>query len=360
MSATGRPAGAGQAGPGPVAAAGPSKRAKGKRKAVRVAEDRNEVHTIPARAPKRTRTDADPIDDDGDSAAAEAAAIAAKNRLGGYSLDSDDEDEEATEVQQSRYELQEDDEHEDLDTTFKDGGVRVTAFNLEEENEDGYFDEAGNYFENKKDADHEGDNWLADAEKYIPGDKEQQTSKSFAAADAPEVKKRDRLELLAGLLRHLHPRESVQKAMRRLGGSLSEPSWKQAKKGGKAAAAAASRPTATAEEEAAFSELTACTDELLGAGEFDVYSYSYEKVAYEIKQLEEAAQAAASAADDSGPKFEYKWSEDALETYGSYSARQMLSWQEQGFFKDGVMVREMKEGKSWYNAKRVDFDLYID
>eukprot|EP00035_Acanthoeca_spectabilis_P035824 m.36413 g.36413 ORF g.36413 m.36413 type:complete len:209 (+) comp7571_c0_seq1:656-1282(+) len=131
------------------------------------------------------------------------------------------------------------------------------------------------------------------------------------------------------------------------------------KKAGKAEKSEAA-PKKTAVDEAAFAELTACTDELLADGEFDVYSYSYEKVAYEIKELESAPVAAVE--DNTGPKFEYKWSEDALETYGPYTAKQMLSWQEQAFFKDGAVCREIKEGSEtrWYSAKRVDFDLYID
>ena len=54
----------------------------------------------------------------------------------------------------------------------------------------------------------------------------------------------------------------------------------------------------------AFGELTACTDELLADGEFDVYSYSYEKVAYELKELEAQAAQAAPAESDNSAKFE--------------------------------------------------------
>lgn len=35
---------------------------------------------------------------------------------------------------------------------FNDGGVQLTAFNMDEENEEGYTDEAGNYHEKKPDA----------------------------------------------------------------------------------------------------------------------------------------------------------------------------------------------------------------
>ena len=71
------------------------------------------------------------------------------SRLGGYSMDSDDDDEEAASVARSRYELKDEDKYEDLDTEFTDGGTRLTAFNMEEENADGHFDEHGNYHEKK-------------------------------------------------------------------------------------------------------------------------------------------------------------------------------------------------------------------
>jgi hypothetical protein len=91
-----------------------------------------------------------------------------------------------------------------------------------------------------------------------------------------------------------------------------------------------------------------------------------------------------------------QWSQDALEAYGPYTATQMLEWQGKGFFKEGVVCREIKEvslfsrsffwfrrwslhctahtltadrcvtagsqgqDTTWYSSKRVDFDLYID
>jgi hypothetical protein len=38
-----------------------------------------------------------------------------------------------------------------------------------------------------------------------------------------------------------------------------------------------------------------------------------------------------------------QWSQDALEAYGPYTATQMLEWQGKGFFKEGVVCREIKE-----------------
>lgn len=109
----------------------------------------------------------------------------------------------------------------------------MTAFNLEEEEEEGYFDASGNYFLNKKDENHEGDNWLDDAGQYVPKSAEVVQSNYREAAEDPQ--KRDRAALLSGMLKHMQPRETAQQAMRRLGGppAPSQRRW-QKKKAGKA------------------------------------------------------------------------------------------------------------------------------
>eukprot|EP00035_Acanthoeca_spectabilis_P035826 m.36412 g.36412 ORF g.36412 m.36412 type:complete len:239 (+) comp7571_c0_seq1:229-945(+) len=198
-----------------------TKRGAGKRKAVTMVEENNTVHEIPSRAEKRTRTEPNEAGE---------ARESNQRRIEGYSLDSDDEDEEAAEVLKSRYVLKDEDEHEKLDETFQDGGVRVTAFNLEEEEEEGYFDASGNYFLNKKDENHEGDNWLDDAGQYVPKSAEVVQSNYREAAEDPQ--KRDRAALLSGMLKHMQPRETAQQAMRRLGGppAPSQRRW-QKKKG---------------------------------------------------------------------------------------------------------------------------------
>jgi CD2 antigen cytoplasmic tail-binding protein 2 len=119
----------------------------------------------------------------------------------------------------------------------------VTAFNLEEEEEDGYFDASGNYFENKKDDSHEGDNWLETAGQYVAKPKKAIVP-NFAEPTA-DPEKRDRCNLLTGMLKHLQARETVQQAMRRLGGQppSGQRRWKKKEAKGGASAAAAAAPS---------------------------------------------------------------------------------------------------------------------
>lgn len=288
-------------------------------------------------------------------------------RLNGYSLDSDDEDEEATEVQTSRYELTDADKHETLDEEFDDGGTAITGFNLDEEMEEGHFDESGNYFESK-DNNHEGDRWLENvAPTYVAPTKG--GFKPNFTEDVETVSKDDRPAILKKMLTLVKPGESVQRALRRLGGATGGArKWQAQKK--------AKKP---AKEEAgldlnAFAELTSCADQLASAGEYDVYQYLSEKIGHELKKVEaeerlkleakaneeaKASGKANEALDDEKVYFEYKWKEDG-ELFGPYSAEQMCEWQDQGFFKDGVMCRELHKTKktTFYDSKRVDFDLY--
>eukprot|EP00041_Stephanoeca_diplocostata_P017568 m.356326 g.356326 ORF g.356326 m.356326 type:complete len:357 (+) comp20750_c1_seq1:147-1217(+) len=338
----------------------------------------NTVHTIPARDSKRSRygeDDDDAADTDKknfrrieiDPEVLSGHANTTEGRLAGYSLDSDEEDDEAGEDLKSRYELKDEDEHVDLDTGFTDGGHRVTGFNLEEEEEEGHFDAHGNYHFKKEKENHEGDNWLEYAEQYVPKPKVELKKNYREDVEDPEQK--SRRQLLEGLLKHMKPHETTQQAMRRLGGSAASSGgarkWQSLKKKKGAAATGASAAAAPSTEDTAlFNALTGYADELLSQGEYDVYTYSYEKVSHDLKVLvEEEKRAAVPTADDKSVKFEYKWTEaDDAEVYGPFTVHQMIEWQEAGHFKDGVFCREVKEGKNqkFYNSKRVDFELYTD
>jgi hypothetical protein len=131
-----------------------------------------------------------------------------------------------------------------------------------------YFDESGNYFLHKEKDEHEGDNWLEDAEQYI-APKAAAAPRVEFVADASDPQKRSRADLLAGMIKYMQPRETVQQAMRRLGGKAPGGQRKWQKKKATEAAEADSSGGSAADDKA-FGELTACTDELLADGEFDV------------------------------------------------------------------------------------------
>lgn len=58
---------------------------------------------------------------------------------------------------------------------------------------------------------------------------------------------------------------------------------------------------------------------------------TYEKLQYDLKNKDVV-------------QFEYKWTEDDdAETFGPFSAEQMIEWQKQGFFNSGVFVRNLSK-----------------
>ena len=102
--------------------------------------------------------------------------------------------------------------------------------------------------------------------------------------------------------------------------------------------------------------MTGCADELMAAGDYEIYQSTYEKLAHEVKEAEAAA--AQPEEDPNAVRFHYKWTDTPdAELFGPYTAAQMAEWQDQDFFKGGVLCREVGK-EEFYNSKRVDFELF--
>ena len=56
-------------------------------------------------------------------------------------------------------------------------------------------------------------------------------------------------------------------------------------------------------------------------------------------------------------QWEYKWKEEDTEIHGPFSSEEMLEWQEDNYFKEGVLVRKVGT-EAFYKSERVDFELY--
>lgn len=58
--------------------------------------------------------------------------------------------------------------------------------------------------------------------------------------------------------------------------------------------------------------------------------------------------------------WELKWSqnEDA-EIHGPHTSQQMHAWANEGYFKKGAWVRRSGQQNQFYNAARIDFELYL-
>jgi len=310
-------------------------------------------------------------------------------------LDSDDEDEEVTRAAKTRLEVK--DEMDDKEKAllgkigstmdfdgakddFNDGGVQLTAFNMDEENEEGYTDEAGNYHEKKPDATEEADAWLDGISTYVPG--QGKGTSATPKASKPERAARPRESVLTEMLAHMKPKEKVLQSISRLGGGgTAKPRKFQLKKqkrktktdadaggggsgGGSAAAGGGGGGTEM------LSKLSGLAHELMEDGDYEIYEATFEKIAHELKMAAEtkakaeaaaasASGGAAAADDDDAVKFVFKWkNEPDQELHGPYTAQQMCDWQDQDYFKAGVWCKEVGKDGDFYNSKRIDFELF--
>lgn len=58
--------------------------------------------------------------------------------------------------------------------------------------------------------------------------------------------------------------------------------------------------------------------------------------------------------------WELKWSQDEnAEIHGPHTSQQMQAWSKEGYFKSGAWVRRTGQNNQFYNAARVDFELYL-
>eukprot|EP00968_Pinguiococcus_pyrenoidosus_P007064 scaffold464_cov244-Pinguiococcus_pyrenoidosus.AAC.11 len=201
-----------------------------------------------------------------------------------------------------------------------DAGETMTAFNLREEREDGYFDENGNFV--WKEEAEEQDAWVASLTE---------SAMEQAVGEASRRRKRPRdespvlgdEEALERLRRQLEPGETVKTALRRLG---------EAKQADPAA-------------KKRFDEAVECSNALLSSGYLEVYDADRTAVDKWLKKFEASAAppvVTGGEAPSSNAFWEYKGADGAV--HGPYSSSQILAWRRQGFFT-GEMEVQMRRVK---------------
>ncbi|KAG9323235.1 hypothetical protein KVV02_007967 [Mortierella alpina] len=266
----------------------------------------------------------------------------------------------------------------DEDEFDSDGNPKVEAFNMKEELEDGgEIDEAGNFIR-KVDPDRFHDSWLeglsrkeiqAARQAHDRKVKQAQIEEREAAATAMTE-----TDIYLELVNILHPSETVIEALQRIGGGKKsgakgarnnkKKSWQKNKQMDEDDPEA--HKTAESEEDKArrlaIENLTDLCDRMLALGHFDIYEESYEQVVralrradliaddWEIgtKVLKPGELAETLLEDDpllsTAVSWEYKWAnppegQSADEIFGPFSRADMKSWNEQGFFAQGILVR---------------------
>ncbi len=321
--------------------------------------------------------------------AAEIEGQETRSRSGGrIRLDeesSSDDDEEAIELA-----IQE----EGLDEEIGRGGLKrhapkVEAFNLKAEQEEGRFDEAGNFVRKAVDPDAVHDRWLEGVSK-------KDMRKAAAAHEKREAEQRRRRreedsvltsDLLRSLILQLERGETAEDALQRLGrrqkktkANKAVPKWKQKKKpkssDGDGTAAMDVDTNAEKEVEdpeqvrirAAIHTITDAASKLLDRDRPDIYDRERERLIREYAreadepwvepQNDPDSDGAADAAVGPGATtakmkmWEYHWTDgrDGAAKQGPFDGPTMKAWQDAGYFGEGVEFREVDGTESWNRA----------
>ncbi|RZC40533.1 GYF domain containing protein [Asbolus verrucosus] len=289
-----------------------------------------------------------------------------------HSLDSDEEDD----VDEAEEELDADDiEGEEEGISRQVEGVRMTAFNMKEEMEEGHFDKEGHFiWNNEREV---RDNWLDNVDWHnINNDSKYQldpTDQSLGAESDSDSNEEqfDEIGLYKKMLKFMKPKETVNKTIRRLGGDLMKLSsverLKRKKEG-----------TLNTNQEVV--EMTEFANTILTkTGNMNVYQETFEEISRKIEEKtkpkvnepvldmyaddfgdKEKKKIEASSLSDKMPElmWEFKWEQDKDEIQGPFETKQMIKWASEGYFKTGVWVRKCGEQSNFYTSNRIDFELY--
>lgn len=253
---------------------------------------------------------------------------------------------------------------------------KLDAFNMNQEQEEGAFDDQGNFVRKANDPDAVHDTWLEGLSK-------KDLKKAKAAEDKREEERRRRAladdalltsDILATLITRMDRGETVLEALARLGtGKKKEkrkPKWQKNKRkpaNGDAEDGEAMEVDPAQKEEdpaetrrrEAVEAITGAADQLLTRGQTDIYDHEREMLVRQYRRetgddwvdppKEEVAEL------EPGPKmWEYRWADarDGGERHGPYDGPTMKAWGDAGYFGEGVEFRRVGEA-GWERV--VDF-----
>jgi CD2 antigen cytoplasmic tail-binding protein 2 len=259
---------------------------------------------------------------------------------------------------------------EDVDEEVGAGGKKthapkLDAFNMRSENEEGRFDDQGNFVRKAADPDAIHDTWLEGLSK-------KDMKKAKEAADKRDQDRRRRnaqddailtSDVLKKLIPMLERSETVLEALARLGkGKDRKPKW-QNKHRNRRRQDGSTDDIAMGEEEdsaevrrkEAVEAITAASDLLLTRGQPEIYDTERELLIRQYRKETgedwvEPDPGENGHKNESEPKmWEYRWSDarDGGEIYGPYEGSMMAQWNDAGYFGEGVEFRRTPGEGKW-------------
>ncbi|KAI4171205.1 MAG: hypothetical protein LQ343_004411 [Gyalolechia ehrenbergii] len=269
---------------------------------------------------------------------------------------------------------------EDVDEEIGAGGKKahapkLDAFNMKTEQEEGRFDAQGNYVRKAADPDAVHDSWLEGVSK-------KDMKKAKEAADKRDEERRQRnieadsvltSDVLKTLIPCLEKGETVLEALARLGRGKDKkkPRWqnrnKNRRNGEDSMDIDVGKPPedpAEARRKKAVETITDAADRLLTRGQAEVYDaeremlirqYSRETGEDWVDPPQEVTDPDPADASPGSKQWEYRWIDgrDGGQINGPYHGAMMLSWNDAGYFGEGVEFRRADTEGEW--SRSVDF-----
>jgi CD2 antigen cytoplasmic tail-binding protein 2 len=269
-------------------------------------------------------------------------------------------------------------EEEGVDEEVGAGGLKkhapkIDAFNMREEQEEGAFDEAGNYIRKAVDADAVHDRWLEGISK-----KEMKKAAAAHEKREAELRKQQREndsistgDLFKELLVRLEPGETALDALARLRRSQTKPKTKKVpkwklKKGRAKGDDGGDAMDVDAEKEPedpkqvkireAINAIADAADKLLQRDFPNIYDTERERLIREYRN--ETGEAWVEPPEPDGDEdgggagqtmWEFRWTDgrDGAAKQGPFDGATMKGWQDAGYFGEGVEFRRAGEQGEW-------------
>ncbi|KAK8169797.1 hypothetical protein IWX90DRAFT_189866 [Phyllosticta citrichinensis] len=240
---------------------------------------------------------------------------------------------------------------------------KLDAFNMKAENEEGRFDESGNYIR-KADPDAIHDTWMDGLTKKdmkaakAAEEKREQDRRKRALADDSLLAS----DLLSTLITRMERGETVLEALQRLGtGKKKEkpkPKWQRNKRktsngaNGHEDDDAMDVDAAPKEEDPAEKKrretveaITGAADQLFSRGQTEIYEAERELLIRQYKRETGEDWVEQEKEDEQGETkmWEYRWGDarDGGEKHGPYDGPTMTAWNDAGYFGEGVEFRRV-------------------
>jgi CD2 antigen cytoplasmic tail-binding protein 2 len=193
--------------------------------------------------------------------------------------------------------------------------VRIIPFNVEEDLQDGDFDSEGMYLE-RKDPSSIHDSWLKGLQEKdirMAAASHERREKKIASGEE-KSKRRNKSDLLLLLFDKMLPNEQVVDCIRRVGRTKDKGKNRNLKD---------------------VEVITGIVDDLMALGELNIYQESFENIRSELIStgLIDRRKNNATAVPS---HWEYCWDHGG-EIYGPFSADDMVSWNNAGYFKDRTL-----------------------